>query len=63
MNENIRNEVHCRETIIDVIRKRKLTLFGDIYCMSDQRLIKTLLFGKAESRNTTMKEDQFQKMD
>ena len=35
-------------TVVDTIRKRKLQLFGYICRMSDDRLLKTLLFGVVE---------------
>jgi len=38
----------CEEAATDVIKIRMLTLLGDICHMSDQRIIKTLLFGIAE---------------
>ena len=55
-NESIRDEVQCQETITDIIditRKRKLTLFGHNCRMSDQRPMKMLLIGMVSWRCTS----------
>ena len=44
-NEDIRKRISREETIIDTIKKRKLRLFGHICRMSDNRLVKHVMFG------------------
>jgi len=56
MNVNIGDEVQCKWNIKDVKRKRKLTLFGHIYRMSDQCLKDGMIEEKqSESRMTKQK--------
>ena len=49
-NKKIRAVVQRKETVVDIIRMRKLQLYGHICrCrMPDDRLLKTLLFGMVE---------------
>jgi hypothetical protein len=49
-NEDIRKKISKEETIVDIIKKRKLRLFGHICRMSDNRLIKHTVFGKIEGK-------------
>jgi len=46
-NETIREEVERRRrcTIVDLIKHRKLKLFGHICMMTDERLVKTVMVG------------------
>ena len=50
-NEDIRKKISKEETIIDIIKKRKLRLFGHICRMDDKRLIKHLVFGKMDGKS------------
>ena len=50
-NEDIRKKISKEDTIIDIIKKRKLRLFGHICRMDDSRLIKHLIFGKMEGKS------------
>jgi hypothetical protein len=50
-NEDIRKKISKEETIIDIIKKRKLRLFGHICRMDDSRLIKHLIFGKMDGKS------------
>ena len=43
-NEDIRKRISKEETILDVIKKRKLRLFGHICRMHDNRLVKRTVF-------------------
>ena len=47
-NEDIRRMISKEETIIDIIKKRKLRLFGHICRMEDTRIIKHIIFSKME---------------
>jgi len=47
-NDNIRQKVDRKETIMDIIRRRKLLLFGHICRMPDDRLVKTVLLGSVD---------------
>jgi len=49
-NEEIRAVVQRKETVLDIIRMRKLQLFGHISRMSDDRLLNTLMFGMDEGK-------------
>ena len=49
-NEDIRKRISKEETIIDIIKKRKLRLFGHICRMHDNRLIKHIVFGKIDGK-------------
>jgi len=43
---------NCKQkTIISTIRRKKLTLFGHICRMPDNRLLKSVLFGSMEGRS------------
>ena len=44
-NDDIRKKIQKQSTIIDVIKKRKLELFGHICRMRDDRLIRTVMMG------------------
>jgi len=44
-NEDIRQRFDRTETIMDIIRHRKLLIFGYICRMPDDRLVKTVLLG------------------
>lgn len=50
-NEDIRKKISKGETIIDIIKRRKIRLFGHICRMDDKRLIKQLLFGKMDGKS------------
>lgn len=50
-NEDIRRRISKDETIIDIIRKRKLRLFSHICRMDDTRLIKHIIFCKTEGKS------------
>jgi len=49
-NETIREEVERRRrcTIVDLIKHRKLKLFGHICMMTDERIVKTVMLGMVE---------------
>jgi len=47
-NEDIRKEMGREVTVVDLIKHRKLQLFGHICRMDDTRLLKTLTFGIVE---------------
>ena len=48
-NEDIKKRISMKEeTIVDVIKKRKLRLFGHICRMHDNRLVKHTVFGKID---------------
>ena len=44
-NNEVRSRVQRERTVMDIIRKRKLQLFGRICRMPDDRLLKTLMLG------------------
>ena len=44
-NDDIRKKIGKQSSIIDVIKKRKLELFGHICRMRDDRLIRTVMMG------------------
>jgi Reverse transcriptase (RNA-dependent DNA polymerase)/Endonuclease-reverse transcriptase/Domain of unknown function (DUF6451) len=50
-NEDIRKRISKEETIIDIIKKRKLRLFGHICRMDDTRIIKHVIFSKMEGKS------------
>ena len=45
-NEDIRKRRSKEETIMDIIKKRKLRLFGYNCRMHDNRLVEHIVFGK-----------------
>ena len=47
-NNEVRSRVQRERTVMDIIRKRKLQLFGHICRMPDDRLLKTLMLGMVE---------------
>jgi hypothetical protein len=49
-NDDIREQISKEETIIDIIKKRKLRLFGHICRMDDNRLIKHIVFSKMNGK-------------
>jgi hypothetical protein len=49
-NDDIREKISKEETIIDIIKKRKLRLFGHICRMDDNRLIKQTVFAKMNGK-------------
>jgi hypothetical protein len=49
-NDDIREQISKKETIIDIIKKRKLRLFGHICRMDDNRLIKHIVFSKMNGK-------------
>ena len=50
-NEDIRKRISKEATIIDTIKKRKLSLFGHICRMDDNRLIKHTIFAKMDGKS------------
>lgn len=50
-NEDIRKMICRKYTIIDIIKKRKLQLFGHICRMSDSRLVKQIVFSRMEGKS------------
>ena len=50
-NERIRTTIGHHKTIIQIIIKRKLSLFGHICRMNDTRLVKQVVFGRIEGVN------------
>jgi len=52
MTESDNNcQLNKQKTIISTIRRKKLTLFGHICRMPDNRLLKSVLFGSMEGRS------------
>ena len=49
-NEDIRTALKRKKTIVERVQERKLQLFGHICRMKDDRLIKTVMFGRAEGK-------------
>ena len=49
-NEEVRRIIGRRETIMDIIKTRKLKLFGHIARMNDDRLLKLVTFGSIEGK-------------
>ena len=49
-NKDIRKIIGKKETIIDIIKKWKLRLFGHIGRMNDNRLIKYTIFAKIDGK-------------
>ena len=47
-NNEVGKQVQREWTVMDIIRRRKLQLFGHICRMSDDRLLKSLVFGMVE---------------
>ena len=47
-NNEVRSRVQRERTVMDIIRKRKLQLFGHICRMPDDRLMKRLVLGMVE---------------
>ena len=50
-NEDIRKRISKEENIVDIIKKRKLRLFGHICRMDDTRIIKHVIFSKMEGKS------------
>ena len=50
-NEDIRKRISKEATIVDTIKKRKLSLFGHICRMDDKRLIKHIIFAKMNGKS------------
>ncbi|XP_047478509.1 uncharacterized protein LOC125031667 [Penaeus chinensis] len=50
-NISIRDRLKCHETIVQIIIKRKMGLFGHICRKDDDRLVKNTAFGIAEGTN------------
>ena len=50
-NEDIRKKISKEETIVDIIKKRKLRLFGHICRMDDARIIKHAICSKMEGKS------------
>ena len=50
-NDDIRKKILKDETIVDIIKKRKLRLFGHICRMDDSRLIKHMIFSNMEGKS------------
>ena len=49
-NKDIRKTIAREETIIDIIKKRKLRLFGHICRMHDNKLIKHTISAKIDGK-------------
>jgi len=47
-NNSIRDKVQRNFTVVDMIKQRKLQLFGHICRMPDNRLIKTIMLGMVD---------------
>ena len=47
----VRRQVQREWTVMDTIRQRKLQLFGHICRMSDNRLLKSLVFGMEDDQD------------
>jgi hypothetical protein len=47
-NQQMRNDLNRAETVIDKVKRRKLQMFERICGMKDNRLIKTVMLGRAE---------------
>jgi len=52
-NNEVRRQVQREWTVMDTIRERELQLFSHICRMSDDRLLKSLVFGVVEGIKTT----------
>jgi len=50
-NINIRNQIAAHEAIIDIIKKRKLRLFGHICRMDNTRFLKHIVFSKINGKS------------
>jgi hypothetical protein len=50
-NVDIRKQIGAHETIIDIIKKRKLRLFGHICRMDDDRLLKHIVFSRINGKS------------
>jgi len=48
LTDPVGQKVDSKETIMDIIRRRKWLLFGHICRMPDDRLIKTVLLGSVD---------------
>jgi len=55
-NESIRDRMDRHVTVVDIITRRKLKLFGHICRMKDHRLVKTVLPGMVRGRQSTTRE-------
>ena len=49
-NEEIRKRMGSQRNIIQIIKERKLNLFGHICRMEDSRLVKEVVFGEMERK-------------
>ena len=49
-NIDIRNRIEARETIVDIIKGRKLRLFGHICRMDNTRLLKHIVFSRMDGK-------------
>jgi len=47
-NNSIRDKVQRNVTVVDIIKQRKLQLYGHICRMPDKRLIKTIMLGMVD---------------
>ncbi len=47
-NEVVRKKVGREETVVDMVKKRKLELFGHICRMKDERLLKVVMTGMVD---------------
>ena len=50
-NEDIRIRISKEKSIVDIIKKRKIGMFGHICRMSDNRLIKHILFSQMDGKS------------
>jgi len=61
INDSIRQKVNRKENIIDIIRRKKLVLFGHVCCMLNHRLVKKgsswMLFGEEEDNQSERRID------
>ena len=49
-NSDIRNRIEARETIVDIIKGRKLRMFGHICRMDNTRLLKHIVFSRMDGK-------------
>ena len=50
-NTQIRDKLNVRKDLVQMVMKRKLTLFGHIARMNNKRKIKTVMLGEMEGEN------------
>jgi len=50
-NESISQRLDIKKNVIQLIMERKLKLFGHIYRMDDNRLVKNVVFGIIDGLN------------